>query len=56
MLYRWGFSYGITFVKKVSSKEVVGASGVVTEDPELARVSGQLSRANRPPITDKKNF
>ncbi len=50
----WGFSEGIKFVKKVS-KEVGQCGGVVTEDPELARVSGQFIAANRPP-TNKKDF
>ncbi|NEO35655.1 MAG: hypothetical protein F6J90_04700 [Moorea sp. SIOASIH] len=50
----WGFFYGITFVKKVLQGKEVGA--VVTENPEVARVSGQFIAANRPPTTEENDF
>ncbi|WP_293088481.1 hypothetical protein [Moorena sp. SIO3H5] len=54
----WGFSIGITtFVKKVSPRQASSKHrGVVTEDPEVARVSRQFIAANRPPSNEKKDF
>ncbi|NEO80696.1 hypothetical protein [Moorena sp. SIO4G3] len=40
----------------MSKKSHFSAACQVTETGELARISGQLSRANRPPTTDKKDF
>ncbi|NEO37202.1 MAG: hypothetical protein F6J90_13090 [Moorea sp. SIOASIH] len=43
--------------KKSQSGQAPGKhQGVVTEDPEVARVSRQFIAANRPPTTDKKDF